>query len=66
MLSLNLIDNQEIDDELKLFIEKKINERNKAKEEKNYALADQIRQELLDKNIIIKDTREGTTFEVKK
>ena len=66
VLSLNLIDNQEIDDELKLFIEKKINERNKAKEEKKYALADQIRQELLDKNIIIKDTREGTTFEVKK
>ena len=35
------------------------------KKEENYKLADSIRDELLEKNIIIKDTREGTTFEIK-
>ena len=32
---------------------------------KNYDLADQIRKELEEKNIFLKDTREGTTFEIK-
>ena len=40
-------------------------ERKKAKSERNFALADQIREELESKNIYLKDTREGTTFEVK-
>ena len=47
------------------YINKKIEERDNAKKEKNYELADSIRDELLEKNIIIKDTREGTTFEIK-
>ena len=36
----------------------------KAKEEKNYSLADEIREELLKKGILLKDTREGTTYEI--
>ena len=48
------------------FINSKIEERNEAKKNKNYELADQIRNELLKMGIILKDTREGTTFEIKK
>ena len=48
------------------FINSKIEERNEAKKNKNYELADQIRNELLEMGIILKDTREGTTFEIKK
>ncbi len=44
------------EDEIKL----KINQRNKAREEKNYELADKIRQDLLDKGILIED-KDGTT-----
>ena len=47
------------------FINSKIEERNEAKKNKNYELADQIRNELLEMGIILKDTREGTTFEIK-
>ena len=48
------------------FINSKIEERNEAKKNKNYELADKIRNELLEMGIILKDTREGTTFEIKK
>ena len=41
-------------------INSKINQRNKAREEKNYELADKIRQDLLDKGILIED-KDGTT-----
>ncbi len=54
--------NNHIDEE---FIQSKIKERNIAKENKNYELADKIRLELLEKGIILKDTREGTIYEVK-
>ena len=47
------------------WLEEKIDERNEAKKSKNYALADQIRDELLSKNVVIKDTREGTVYEIK-
>ena len=68
VLSLNLLkdDIQKIDDELTKYINKKIEERNKAKQDKNYELSDSIRNELLQKGIILKDTREGTIFEIKK
>ncbi len=64
VLSLDLIKKNEIDESLKQYIEGKIKEREIAKENKNYALADQIREELKLKNIIIKDSREGTTYEL--
>ena len=65
VLSLNLLKEEKIDEEKLKYIEGKIKERNEAKKEKNYELADQIRDELLEKNIILKDTREGTTFEIR-
>ena len=65
VLSLDLTKEEKIDENLLNYINKKIEERNKAKKEKNYKLADDIRNELQEKNIIIKDTKEGTTFEIK-
>ena len=46
------------------FILEKIEERNKAKENKNYVLADQIREELLEQGIQLLDTKEGTTYKI--
>ena len=47
------------------FINKKIAERNVAKKNKDYVTSDKIRDELLSMGIVLKDTREGTIFEVK-
>ena len=47
------------------YIMNKIEERNLAKQNKDYVLADKIREELLSEGIILKDTREGTVYEVK-
>ena len=67
VLSLDLLKKEEIkiDKELEKYILEKIEERRLAKQNKDFALADQIRTELEEKNIIIKDTREGTIFEIK-
>lgn len=67
VLSLNLLDDKEnnIDDELKKYIKKQIDLRKQAKENKNYELADNIRKELEQQGIYIKDTREGTVYEIK-
>ena len=64
VLSLDLLKKDEVDSELLLYINKKIEERKEAKINKNYDLADSIRKELEEKGIILKDTREGTTFEI--
>ena len=65
VLSLNLIKKEEIiDEDLLNYINESIEKRKEAKLNKDYELADNIRKELLDKGIILKDTREGTTFEV--
>ena len=69
VLSLNLLKNEnseEIDEEIVNFINNKIEERNRYKIEKNYEMADKIRDELLDRGIKIKDTREGTIYEIVK
>lgn len=65
VLSLDLLKEEEIDSEILEYINQKIEERNIAKKNKDYALADSIREELKNKGIFIKDTREGTTFEIK-
>ena len=65
VLSLNLCTSESISLELRDYIEEKINERNKAKLAKNYALADEIRENLLKKGIVLKDTKEGTTYSFK-
>ena len=46
-------------------IEQKIADRASAKQEKNYALADEIRAELDAKGIILNDSKEGTTWDIK-
>ena len=61
LLSSNTKEISEIDEK---YINDMINKRNEAKKEKNYNLADQIRDELLQKGIILIDTREGTKFKV--
>ena len=65
VLSLDLLKKKNTDSKLEEYIITKINERNKAKQDKNYELADAIREELLSKGITLKDTREGTTWEIK-
>ena len=65
VLGLNLIEEEaEIDEDLEKEIQAKIEERNQAKKEKDYAKADQIRNELLEKGIKLIDSREGTTYEL--
>ena len=67
VLSLDLlkIEDVVISEELKDKIEKLINERNNAKNNKDYDKADQIREELLSLGVVIKDGREGTTYTIK-
>lgn len=64
VLSLDLLKKEEkkIDE---AYIKEMIEKRNVAKRDKDYALADSIRNELERKGIILKDTREGTIYEVK-
>ena len=63
-MSLDLFKEDKIDNKLVSYIEKMIEERKNAKQNKDFALADKIRNELQEKGIILKDTREGTTYEV--
>ena len=66
VLSLDLLkeSKDKIDEDLINYINFKIEERKHAKQDKNYELADKIRKELEEKGIILKDTREGTTYEL--
>ena len=64
VLSLDLLKKDEIDDELAAYVEEQIKLRIEAKKNKDYVLADQIRNKLLEKNIVLKDTREGTVWEL--
>ena len=50
--------------ELEELILVKIEERNQAKKNKDFALADQIRDELFNKGVKLIDSREGTTYEL--
>ena len=66
VLGLDLLkeNKKEIDEDLEKYILSKIEERNNAKKNKDFTLADNIRNELLEKGIVLKDTREGTIYEV--
>ena len=66
VLSLDLLveENISIDANLEKYILKKIDERKEAKKNKDFTLADQIRDELLEKGIRLIDTREGTSYEL--
>ena len=65
VLSLGLFDEaKKVDDDLKKYIESMIVKRNQYKKEKNFEKADQIRDELKEKGVEIKDTKEGTVYKV--
>ncbi len=67
VLSLDLLKKENVNSEIDTaYIEEQIAKRKEAKEQKNYALADEIRATLENQGIFIKDTREGTTYEIKK
>ena len=65
VLSLDLLKNEKIDENLETYILEMIAKRKTAKENHNYAEADKIRDELLSKGISLKDTKDGTTYEIK-
>lgn len=67
VLSLGLLEEKEetIKEDFKQYILEQIEKRKEAKEKRDFSLADSIRDELLEKGVLIKDTREGTTFTVK-
>ena len=54
--------NGDVDAEMERYILEKIEERKAAKKEKNFARADEIRAELLEKGIVLEDTREGVKW----
>ena len=64
VLSLDLLKTEEknIDE---AYIKEMIEKRNNAKKNKDFALADSIREELEEQGITLKDTREGTIYEVR-
>ena len=64
VFAIELIKEVSVDKELEEYINKKIEERNIAKKNKDFALADSIRDELLSKNIKLVDSREGTKYEL--
>ena len=66
VLSLDLTVKEEktVDEDLDKEINEKILLRKKAKENKDFALADKIRDELLARGIKLIDTREGTIYEL--
>ena len=55
----------EVSEELKNKIQELIKKRADAKQEKNFEKADEIRQELLDLGVEIKDTSDGTSWNLK-
>ena len=66
VLSLDLLkkDDVIVDSNLESYIKEMIEKRNESKKNKDYEEADRIREELKNKGIIIKDTREGTVYEI--
>ena len=61
VLSLDLVKESSVREDHEEIM-KQIELRNNAKKEKNFELADKIRNELLEKGIVLVDTREGTTY----
>lgn len=65
VLGLDLFKKEEKKIENEAYILEMIEKRNKAKKEKDFVKADEIRDNLLKQNIVLIDTKEGTKFEVK-
>ena len=62
LLKAEVAEETGVDAELEAYVLGKIEERKAAKKEKNFALADAIRNELLEKGIVLEDTREGVKW----
>ena len=68
VLSLDLLENEntqessDVDSEMEQYINEMMSKRAEAKKAKDFATADAIREELAAKGIVLKDTREGTTW----
>jgi cysteinyl-tRNA synthetase len=64
VLSLNLLieEENEVHEDLAVYIEEMIEKRKAAKKNKDFALADQIRAELLEQGIVLEDTRQGVNW----
>jgi len=68
VFSLDLTADEELTNDVNVdeeYIQNLILERNKARNEKDWAKADEIRNLLLDKNIELLDTKDGTTWKIK-
>lgn len=63
VLGLNLVKENILSDKHD-YIMSNIELRNEAKKNKNYELADKIRDDLLNEGIVLVDTREGTTYKM--
>lgn len=65
-LSLDLLSARnaasDVDEALEAYIKEQIEKRAQAKKNKDFATADAIRSELMEKGIVLKDTREGTVW----
>ena len=59
---LNIVNKDQKEDILDEEIEQLIVQRTEAKKNKNFQLADEIRQQLLDKGIVLEDTRQGVKW----
>ena len=59
---LNIVNKDQKEDILDEEIEQLIAQRTEAKKNKNFQLADEIRQQLIDKGIILEDTRQGVKW----
>lgn len=64
VLSLDLLKESAVSQELETYILEKIEARNIAKKNKNFEEADRIREELKAEGIVIQDTREGTVYNI--
>lgn len=58
-------DPEDEDEEFRRFVESLIEERSRARHEKNYARADEIRNELASKGVILEDSPQGTRWKRK-
>ena len=61
----NGLPTEEIESDLRTYIETQIEKRNEAKKNRDFALADKIRAELSEKGIELVDTKEGTKYHKK-
>jgi len=62
LTSDNVVLKADVSDKLDSAIQKKVEERQRARAERNFKLADEIRKELLDQGILLEDTKDGVRW----